>query len=125
MPKITPETQALATQWVRDLRSGKYKQGRSVLVADSKFCCLGVFAEGIKELDEGRTPGGRLNQLDPAQLKKLGMTDAEQSLLIALNDGEDEIKISSGNRSRTSVNAFLELNFYQIANIIEAWYDLD
>lgn len=32
----------LAKKWVEVLRSGRYKQGRSALNVDNKFCCLGV-----------------------------------------------------------------------------------
>lgn len=38
-------------RWIKDLRSGKYRQGQGRLVsnevyADPSFCCLGVLAEG-------------------------------------------------------------------------------
>jgi hypothetical protein len=33
----------IKAEWVAELRSGKYKQGRCVLrSSDNKFCCLGV-----------------------------------------------------------------------------------
>lgn len=35
----------IKTRWIKALRSGKYKQGRSYLHADDKFCCLGVLCE--------------------------------------------------------------------------------
>ena len=32
-------------QWVKALRSGKYRQGREVLKDNSRFCCLGVLCD--------------------------------------------------------------------------------
>ena len=32
-------------KWAEVLRSGEYKQGRSYLARDGKFCCLGVACE--------------------------------------------------------------------------------
>ena len=36
--------------WVAALRSGKYKQGKSTLMYEGKYCCLGVLCDilGIK-----------------------------------------------------------------------------
>jgi hypothetical protein len=38
----------IAKQWTDALRSGEYKQGRSVLCRDGKYCCLGVLCEIAK-----------------------------------------------------------------------------
>lgn len=38
-------------KWVRDLRSGKFRQGRSVLMdREGRFCCLGVLATQVVDL---------------------------------------------------------------------------
>jgi hypothetical protein len=43
MDKMDPE---LKTKWLVALRSGEYKQGRSVLCGpDNNYCCLGVLAK--------------------------------------------------------------------------------
>lgn len=34
-----------AKKWVAALRSGKYEQGRTLLCANGKYCCLGVACE--------------------------------------------------------------------------------
>jgi hypothetical protein len=39
---MNPEIKA---QWVSDLRSGKYEQGKGALNRDGKLCCLGVLCE--------------------------------------------------------------------------------
>lgn len=35
----------IRTQWVKALRSGKYKQGRGQLKDGNTFCCLGVLCD--------------------------------------------------------------------------------
>lgn len=38
-------------KWVRDLRSGKFKQGRGrLLTAPGNFCCLGVLATQVVDI---------------------------------------------------------------------------
>ena len=34
--------------WVRELRSGKYSQGRGSLLRNGKYCCLGVICEELR-----------------------------------------------------------------------------
>lgn len=48
----------IATRWTAALRSGRYEQGRGLLSANGKFCCLGVLCEiavddGIITKEEG------------------------------------------------------------------------
>lgn len=35
----------IKAEWVADLRSGRYQQGRGALNRDGRFCCLGVLCE--------------------------------------------------------------------------------
>lgn len=37
--------QKIKKLWVDALRSGEYKQGKSVLCSEDKYCCLGVLCE--------------------------------------------------------------------------------
>jgi len=37
--------QDIAKIWVEALRSGKYKQGKEFLLANNKYCCLGVLCD--------------------------------------------------------------------------------
>jgi hypothetical protein len=39
---VTKEQEKNRKKWVKALRSGKYKQGRSHLRREDRFCCLGV-----------------------------------------------------------------------------------
>ena len=44
-------TKELKDQWVAALRSGKYEQGRGLLLKDDKFCCIGVLCDIINPTD--------------------------------------------------------------------------
>lgn len=35
----------IKAEWIADLRSGQYEQGRSALRRDNRYCCLGVLCE--------------------------------------------------------------------------------
>lgn len=39
----------IADKWVKALRSGKYKQGKSRLRTDNEYCCLGVLCDISKQ----------------------------------------------------------------------------
>jgi len=39
----------IAKIWVKELRSGKYKQGGDYLCRDDKYCCLGVLCDIFKK----------------------------------------------------------------------------
>jgi hypothetical protein len=38
--------------WVTALESGEYSQGKGALVADEKYCCLGVYAKVVLGLPD-------------------------------------------------------------------------
>lgn len=40
--------QKIKKKWIEALRSGKYKQGKTLLRSANKFCCLGVLCDIIK-----------------------------------------------------------------------------
>lgn len=46
---MKPNKERIA-EWVKDLRSGKFKQGERYLRQDDKFCCLGVGCETYTRL---------------------------------------------------------------------------
>lgn len=47
-------TRAMAEKWLRDLRSGEYKQGHHFLQdRNGGYCCLGVLQMGISGYIEG------------------------------------------------------------------------
>lgn len=88
-------------QWLKDLRSGEFKQTRGALcrkVNDSKFyCCMGVLGTQVGEFQSQSDIAGRcalttekgLNltgAIDYTTLNKYGLKHSEQSSLIGLND---------------------------------------
>lgn len=84
--------------WVKALRSGKYKQGKATMCdvgedGSESFCCLGVLAnEAIDadwHLDEGCCRLGRqrlVDGLSKTQLKSVGLSSASQAALAKAND---------------------------------------
>ncbi|WP_395138355.1 hypothetical protein [Schlegelella aquatica] len=50
---LTPkQREAIYEAWIAALRSGQYKQGRSYLELDGKFCCLGVLCHVLHQRPE-------------------------------------------------------------------------
>lgn len=79
-------------EWVKALRSGKYKQARGALRNDNAYCCLGVACDlsGVadwKDLEEsGWVYDGESGFPSHAVLSIFGLTPAEASSLAELND---------------------------------------
>jgi hypothetical protein len=89
--------------WVEALRSGKYKQGDSVLKMRDAFCCLGVACDISRvgewhqvepfEFEEYRTRNGESSALLPYEVSVwLGFTDEDpqigKTLATELNDSD-------------------------------------
>lgn len=103
----------MKTKWLKALRSGKYKQGQSILCQtdyDSKcnehlaYCCLGVLNEVC---DLGSNPD--YSYLTEQAQEKVGLTKTIQVELSYMNDG---IASKYNPRSR-------KMKFTTIANWIE------
>lgn len=76
----------LKARWLKALRSGKYQQGRRMLLAgDGAMCCLGVLAT-ICGASRSDILERRLSHL-PADLRLSGLpSDADQKQLASMND---------------------------------------
>ena len=79
------------SQWLTDLRSGKYKQVTGVLRShDNKFCCLGVLIDKdevwVKWRSQYETQTGENTSLSIEYLNRYGLTINEMDKLITLND---------------------------------------
>lgn len=82
----------LKTQWVKALRSGKYKQGSGALYDAGKYCCIGVLC---------RVAGGKVHErnsvkiddkaihylLTPALRERFGLPESQELALAHMNDG--------------------------------------
>jgi hypothetical protein len=80
----------LLKQWVRALRSGKYKQCKARLRTiepngDKSFCCLGVLADVSKKPIE--TNAGLI--FDTMSLKDVTGVSINQQVLTQMNDRDD------------------------------------
>lgn len=116
--------------WVKALRSGKYMQGQSKLQVNAGFCCLGVacklfipekyqsFSEHSPGMLYGCVPSDQdhspewLDGINDDFEKKTG------AQLTRLNDG---IPV----RSDTGTLENMELDFNEIADLLEAVYILE
>lgn len=101
---VTPTiTQEQKEQWVKSLRSGKYKQSQSCLyhVADGGFCCLGVLADGVL----GQNVKGPYIMSDQPKINKL----------------YEEIRELVGDKLHafTNMNDLKDYSFEDIADYIE------
>src|SRR5690242_8424918 len=90
--------------WIDALEFGNYEQGEGYLKNGSKYCCLGVACEVLKErlglevpLNEEFGPGvtqfeDSIASLSSAMLIALGLSEEHQAVLIALNDNGASFK---------------------------------
>ena len=91
----------LVREWVKNLRSGKFRQGKDALVRfyhkRYSFCCLGVACypsaktmNGILETNISLVSGDNFTAKlkDPDLMKRLGVTPKRQEKLIEMNDDE-------------------------------------
>jgi hypothetical protein len=106
-----------ADEWIKALRSGKYKQGKGYLynAAYNKWCCLGV----LNDLHGGRLGNGTIGtlRLDNGIIKSdTGFICSLNARLVDLND-----------KGYTDTDGFTKdsLNFDEIADIIQmCWEEL-
>jgi len=122
---VLTEKQKIRRQWVRALRSGKYKQGRRYLrkeiSGEDRFCCLGVLCElavKAKVIPEPNKVGsgyrykyeGEAHTLPLRIQKWAGLTDEVGSFKNKKN----------GFTSLVFKNDSYKFDFQQIADIIES-----
>lgn len=74
--QVMLELGPIQKQWVAALRSGEYPQGRSFMVCNGKYCCLGVAAKCFG-LDHDRF------YLTNKSWELLGLRDSDGALAIA------------------------------------------
>lgn len=110
-------------QWLRALRSGRYKQGQNRLrTQDDKFCCLGVLCDiynkGLKRSQWKKTVedqewafGKEESSLPPAVQRWAGLTSDDPTI-------NDTAKEGCSNAA-SSCNDNLRYSFKRIASLIE------
>lgn len=103
-----------AKKWVAALRSGDYKQGQNYLCQGDCYCCLGVACElFIKE-------GGELNKIQKNNYYQYGGKDGHLPEIVRDWLGLTFPQASWGNNSLLLLNDNEELDFNQIADVIES-----
>lgn len=93
---------AIKQKWVKALRSGRYRQGEAELKAnDGTYCCLGVLCNVLGAKWSETRAGDRIATIDgkklnvigeellrPGILRQVGLTKAQQTHLVHMNDGK-------------------------------------
>lgn len=102
---------ALAMKWVKALRSGKYKQGKTFLKKGDKYCCLGVLCD---------ITGTKHDPLETSlsNLSITGVKSASGSFYHPYVSQEPGQTVSS----LAALNDLFEWNFNKIADFIEKRY---
>jgi hypothetical protein len=105
----------IKTKWLAALRSGKYKQGRSMLLdtVDRSYCCLGVLCE-VSGL--GSWSGGTY-AMDPA-FGKASYIPFDIADLLGL-ESDPRVPFQANRLGLAQLND-RGLTFLQIADLIEA-----
>lgn len=123
---------SVAMNWVKALRSGKYKKGKLYLKKDNNFCCLGVMCD-ISGL--GKWQSNVMNQetyLTSSGEQRSGVLPKDVELWAGLSSGKGEYRGKNGrtysltNWNDNGYQDFTDPNdkatpqtFEQIANFIE------
>jgi len=107
-------------RWTTALRSGKYSQARGKLIRDGGFCCLGVLCD-LHSIETGTPWIGtayRLNNssLPPEVMEWAGLKPNDPNVHVMYRQGDYQ---GLEETTLTTLNDDNELNFDQIANIIE------
>lgn len=107
----------MKTEWIERLRSGNYKQGRSMLNAEDQFCCLGVLCEIA--LDYGLVTKEEIVSLSRYKyISTRNSTDTEESTLPRVVAGIANITREAEN-DLIDLNDVEQKNFNEIADWIE------
>lgn len=112
---------AIRANWIKRLRSGKYKQGYFWLNANDKYCCLGVLCEflvekGILEKSKGEiamymdSETATKTGLPPKAIKVAGLTSSE---------GRSAKYYWDGSKKLVTLNDDLNMSFDKIADALE------
>lgn len=100
-----------AKKWVEALRSGEYKQTRSYLSTKDGYCCLGVACDLAVKSGEPI----KVEQENPCTIfdgEKFGLPPSVLNWLGLKEDYYNYVQLAY-------LNDTIELNFTEIANIIE------
>ena len=99
--------------WVKNLRSGEYEQGKYKLVNEGKFCCLGVLANTLVKKEIGKWENC-VYKLDEVDSSSICLSNKTVNLL-----GFDKDIYDQNYKPLWQLNDRDDYTFDQIANVIE------
>jgi hypothetical protein len=83
----------LMAQWISELESGKHEQGRGKLEKHGSYCCLGIAARFVLNLERDSGTGcgavrydGNMSTLTTRAAHRLGLDVKQIDMLIDMND---------------------------------------
>lgn len=130
---MNPEIKA---QWIADLRSGNFTQGKAYLDKDNKMCCLGVLCNQAWQVGKvlksrSKEPGAdvtlyddRHGLLPTSVLQWAGIVDRDSNMSLAtepmIADGHVFVKVDGELVTLVNLNDAGDWNFAMIADALEA-----
>ena len=119
---LTEEQIALNKEWIKELRSGKHKQGKTALCrinadGDKLYCCLGIAVDLVLKIEGVKRVIGWL-EFDGEE--SILSEEAQQRLgLISPIGATYQRKLNEENRSLSALNDSYNYTFGMIADAIE------
>ena len=98
----------IKTKWVEALRSGEYQQGKYKLIENEKYCCLGVLSNLFAKEKGCDFP------IEPFEVLRFDVVDWS-----GIDRTNPSLYFEDGHQSLTSLNDFVNLNFKELADLIE------
>lgn len=118
MLKIKPMNPEVKKEWLVDLRSGKYKQGKSWLRNKTQdngdeFCCLGVLCDTYDRIN------GENNWIGTTYKQSQSLLPDEVCQWAPLENGNPFVYYDGRLEPLSYLNDHIGLDFNQIADLIE------
>lgn len=136
---IKPMNPEVKAQWVADLRSGKFLQGKGVLHRENTatdaasvhtFCCIGVLCEsavaaGVAERTQSSNDANCFKYSDPNDTEFGGNSHYAPGVVrvwAGLDSSNPSVEYAERFRTLADLNDDEGMSFDQIADLIEAQY---
>jgi len=118
MSKLTPKQ--ARTEWVKDLRSGDFKQCVGSLNRDNEFCCLGVACETMRrcEGDDALPRVDTDREFSYGEYDEGSVSPLEVMVWLGLRTADGQFLTDDVNGNLINANDEAGWKFKQIADLI-------